>query len=186
MLQETSDNGKRSSRNDLILCVVLVLFIIFAKLISDAVRSLPSPYAGIGQLAIFLGIVGLCYLIYRKVLCSYRYTLIYAAPSEDDLDAFGKPKVWPHPLGSLTIERMVGDKGKLYAQIQPQEYKAILAPGILAKEDAKKQCFTVLAKKSAHQLLYVQDGKTYLAYFSPSPEMAEKLSGVMESLQVSE
>ena len=88
MIRQISDNGKRSSKNDLILLGILLFLVFFAGAISRFIKAIPAPFNAPAMLMLFAGVAGLCLWIYRKILCSFCYTLVYAPSDPEDLDAF--------------------------------------------------------------------------------------------------
>lgn len=118
-------------------------------------------------------VVGACYFIYRRRLCSYRYTIFYEQPPEGELDEFGKQLTQPYPLGSILFERMTGGRGKLYEGVAAYDFVALMAPG---KKYSEKIGFlnyskiTVYSVKTAHTLIFRRKGKLYGIYFHPNEE----------------
>ncbi len=186
MLQERLDNDKSTPKSDLLLVIALLLLIIFARYILVLLRAL--PYGGLWQLAVLAGLVYAAYMVYKKRLISYRYTLTYAEPAADDLDAFGARRTNPYPLGSFLVERMVGDKGKVYEAVSAAEYIALLSPGeaepaLPAGKKAKTLYLTTLPRAAAHTLLFQRENTVYKLLFSPSVTFAETFQTMLRDLR---
>ena len=109
MYQHTNDNQKFTSVLDIILVIIILAVIVFIKKITTFFSSI--PYGGLMNLAIFIGIVVFCLYVYKRRLCSYRYTIYYRQPEGED--EFGQPLTNPYPLGTMLFERMTANKGKI-------------------------------------------------------------------------
>lgn len=185
MLQEREETPRRSPIRDLILVFVLLALIILARGIMTAVRTL--PYGGALQILLFLLVILLVYGVYKKFILDYRYTLTFAEPDPADVDAFGDVRKNPYPLGSLIVERMVGDKAKLFEAVMPEEYVCLLPPAadgpVGAGEKYKTLHLTVRSKKQAYSLYFRRSGTLYRLFFAPSAAFAAKLDGMIAELQ---
>ncbi|MDO5112656.1 MAG: hypothetical protein Q4E65_10155 [Clostridia bacterium] len=186
MLQERLDNDKSTPKSDLILVIALLFLIIFARYILVLLRSL--PYGGMWQLLILAGLIYAAYMVYKKRLIGYRYTLTYEEPAADDLDAFGERRSNPYPLGSFLVERMVADKGKVYEAVSADEYIALLAPGeaaqaLPADKKIKTLYLTIMPRATAHTLLFQRENTVYKLLFSPSAKFADTFQTMLKDLR---
>ena len=98
MLQERNEKPTTKGR-DLLLVVGLILLAILLRLIMNAAAA--YTWGGIVQLGAFVLLIGVAFLLYKKRLSSYRYTLYYQEPPADALDAYGEPLRNPYPTGTL-------------------------------------------------------------------------------------
>ena len=89
MYQETN-GGNATKKQDLLLFFGLLALVIFARMLMNAVNSI--PHGGILQIPLFIGLILICLMIYKKRLCSYRYTLFNMEPEEGDLDQYGNQR----------------------------------------------------------------------------------------------
>lgn len=188
MLQERLENDKSTPKSDLLLAIGLLLLIIFARYILVFLRSL--PLGGLLQLAVLAGLIYAAYMVYKKRLIGYRYTLTYAEPAADDLDAFGERRANPYPLGSFLVERMVADKGKVYEAVSAEEYIALLAPGeassvgvLPAGAKVKTLYLTIKPKATAHTLFFQRGQTVYKLLFSPSEAFANTFQTMLKDLR---
>ena len=178
MYQQTNDNQKVTSTGDLILVIVLIAIIVFIKKISNFLTSL-GPVGTYLMVVLALFLVAAIYFIYRKRLCSYRYTLFYQDPPEGELDEYGQPAKQPYPLGTVLFERMTGGKGRLYEALKPEDIVALLEPGEKYSEKIgffNMARLTVYSAKTAHTLVFRRKGKLFGIYFHPTAEFLECLA----------
>ena len=175
------------------LVVGLIFTIILARLIMNA--AAPYNWGGVVQLGIFAILIALCFLVYKKRLCAYRYTLYYKEPPQGELDAFGEPVKNPFPTGTLVAERMVGNKTKSAEVILPGEMLLLAGPqsasiGVIpgAQERGKSKklhpaVLTTGSRKTAHSLVFKHDGNFYRLIFHPSAEMVELLDAIIAAVR---
>lgn len=190
MYQQHLKDEKSTSVTDLLLVVLFLLLAIFMRQIVDFCAALPAPWRSLSQLMLFILFVGICLFIYKRRICSYRYTVIFEAVPEGELDQYGNQRVWPWPVGTVLFERMVANKGKIIEEIAPTELIALVKPdanaiGIIAPEGTlQKPNFlntarlTLFPRKTASMLVFVRNGKTGYIFFHPD----DTLSGHIETL----
>lgn len=191
MLQERNEKPTTKGK-DLLLVIGLVLLAVVLRLIMNAAAG--YAWGGFVQLGAFVLLIALAFLLYKKRLSSYRYTLYYQEPPADALDAYGEPLRNPYPTGTLVAERMLGDKVKSAEVILPGEMRALVKPGagaigLISEETdrAKGKCHkavvTVNAQATAHRLFFVQEGKVYQLVFHPSEEMVRLLDAIIAAVE---
>lgn len=180
MYQNTNDNQKSSSVGDIIITIVLLLIIVFVRKLADFFKTLPSPYGVICMLLLLFFIVVSIYLIYKKRLCSYRYSIFYEQPPEGELDEYGHQAAWPYPLGTIIFEKLTGKRGKIYETVLPEETVTLLAPGEEYTDEKvgffNTTTLSVLNRKTAHTLVFRRKNKLYKIYFHPSEEFMEHVN----------
>ena len=88
MLQERNEKSTTKGR-DLLLVIGLILLAILMRLIMNAASN--YAWGGFVQLVAFVLLIAAAFLLYKKRLSSYRYTLYYKDPPADALDAYGEP-----------------------------------------------------------------------------------------------
>ena len=123
MYQETN-GGNATKKQDLLLFFGLLALVILARMLMNAVSSI--PHGSILQIPLFIGLILVCLMIYKKRLCSYRYTLFNMEPEEGDLDQYGNQRRNPYPLGTLVFEQFSGGKGRIVDTVAPGEMQAIV------------------------------------------------------------
>ena len=182
MLQERNEKSTTKGR-DLLLVIGLILLAILMRLIMNAASN--YAWGGFVQLGAFVLLIAAAFLLYKKRLSSYRYTLYYKDPPADALDAYGEPLRNPYPTGTLVAERMLGDKVKSAEVILPGEMRALVKPGagsigIISQETdrAKGKCH-----KAAHRLFFAQGGNLYQLVFHPSEEMVRLLDAIIAAVE---
>lgn len=175
MLQFRTGNDRDSMKRDFVIVVLLLAIMIFLRKILDLCSALANPWNMIAQGIVFAVIIALVYVVYRSRITDYRYTVIYHQPAEGEENAFGKMQPYPWDEGTVLIERMVANKGKLLETVKPEEFEALLAP---EEEFSEKISFTrsenlsSKSKKKSYTLVYRRAGKLGAVYFLPSEEMA--------------
>jgi len=173
MHQETNER-KSTKGGDILLVVALIALIVFARVLLNAIKSL--PFAGVAQLFVFAGLIAACFLVYKRRLSSYRFTVFNSEPAEGDLDEFGEQRKNPYPLGTFIAERMVGDKGRIMDIVSPAEMTALLAPGESLSgaeaRPAQRAFLSVDKRQTAHTLVYRRSGRLYSIAFHPSEKLA--------------
>lgn len=191
MYQQKLESEKSSSRFDFLLVILFLLIAIFMRQIVDFCMALPAPWKGLSQMLFFCAFVGICLFIYKRRICSYRYTVVYAPPPEGEVDAYGNPMEWPWPVGTVLFERMVSNKGNLGEGVAPQELVALIKPGepITAPNmpGIPEQKPTPLntarltrnAKKTAHTLVFLRKGKLGYIMFHPDETFCSHLEALL-------
>lgn len=190
MYQQHLKDEKSTSVTDFLLVVIFLLLAIFMRQIVDFCAALPAPWRSLSQLMLFILFVGICLFIYKRRICSYRYTVIFEAAPEGELDQYGNQLVWPWPIGTVLFERMVANKGKIAEEIAPNELIALVKPeantiGVIAPEGVMQKPnflntarLTRFSRKTASMLVFARNGKTGYIYFHPD----DTLSGHIEAL----
>ncbi len=188
MYQQHLKDEKSTSLTDFLLVVLFLLIAVFMRQIVDFCATLPAPWHSLSQFALFLSFVGICLFIYKRRICSYRYTVVFKPAPEGEVDQYGNQLVWPWPIGTVLFERMVANKGKLAEEIAPAELVALVKPdtvGLFSPSGAlKKPGFfntarlTRLPRKTASMLVFERNGKLGYILFHPD----EMLTGHLEAL----
>lgn len=176
MYQEThsSDPG-RGGR--LIFFFALLIALLAVRLFMNAASRL--PYGGAIQIGLVLALILAFLQIYKRRLCSYRYTVFHREPDPNERDAFGDPVRLSHPLGTLVFQRIDGKKEKILEEIAPAEMVALLPPGESFDSSGLKPILAASGKASAHTLIYRRDGKVKALHFCPSEKMQEILQEII-------
>lgn len=175
MYQQSCENKKGSSTVDVILIIALIAVIILIRRLVDLAATLPNPFNYIGQAAIVIVAVALCYLLYTRRITHFRYSIIYKQVGEGEENIFGQQQPYPWPEGTVLIERMVAEKGKLLEKIDPDELVELSAPGEAPKERVPSldmNNFTGGKRDEARILVYRRRGKLCGARLSPDETMA--------------
>lgn len=178
MFQDRTGNDKGSMWKDFVIVVLLLAMMIFLRKMLDACATLPNPWNVIAQGVVFAVLIVLCYFIYRSRITDYRYTVIYHQPAEGEENAFGKTQPYPWDEGTVLVERMVANKGRILEMIKPDEYTALLAPGEEYTDKipfARCENLSPKSKKKSYTLVYRRDGKLGAVYFLPSDEMVNHI-----------
>lgn len=189
MYQQHLKDEKSTSLTDFLLVVLFLLIAVFMRQIVDFCAALPAPWHSLSQGALFLSFVGICLFIYKRRICSYRYTVVFQPAPEGEVDPYGNQLVWPWPIGTVLFERMVANKGKLAEEIAPAELVALVKPGTAfslfsPSGTLKKPGFfntarmTRLPRKTASMLVFERNGKAGYILFHPD----ETLTGHLEAL----
>lgn len=174
MHQETH-SPSATAKSDLMLLLLLFLLLFSA----GGLMRLARAYAAWTSIVLFLGVVGLMFVLYRRRLVSYRYTLCYQAPEED---AYGDLPMLPFPLHSLTLERTTSGKPNEMETIPLSDILALGddGPTFTAPAPTRTQTFA-RNKKEAIPLIYRRGGETVRAWFAPSPELLALLKAQLEA-----
>ena len=184
MYQETN-GGNATKKQDLLLFFGLLALVILARMLMNAVSSI--PHGSILQIPLFI-----CLAIYKKRLCSYRYTLFNMEPEEGDLDQYGNQRRNPYPLGTLVFEQFSGGKGRIVDTVAPGEMQAIVTDtgtaasiGVIGYDPealqraVKKAAVLCTGKKSeASTLIFKRDGRYQAIAFKPSDKLVKMLEAV--------
>lgn len=175
MYQHTNDNQHISAKFDLVLVIVMIAFIVFMRQITNFISSLPG--GGILNVLVLFALIAGCYIIYRKRLCSYRYTIYFEQPKEGEPDAFGNVQTTqPYPLGTMLFERMIANKGRLYEAVRYDEFVALIVPGETYSEKINLLNYaklTVYSNKTAYTLVFRRKDKLYGIYFHPDAKFID-------------
>ena len=190
MYQEsnTSNSGKKA---DILLFIGLVVLLLVARFLLSLIQAL-----GLGalQLVVFIGLVAVCFLVFKKRFCTYRYTLFNKEPEEGELDAYGNQQTLAMPLGTFIIEQLSGSRGGIVANIAPGDMLELIPPcaaaiGIIGSGNdpsLKKPPLYGNVKngkrENAHILLYRAEGKTNALAFCPSAELEGMLNEIIAAV----
>jgi len=187
MYQEsnTSNSGKKA---DVLLFIGLVAMLLVARLALNIIQAL-----GLGalQLVVFIALVAVCFLVFKKRFCTYRYTLFNKEPEEGELDEYGNQQKLAMPLGTFIIEQLSGSRGGIVANIAPGNMLQLIPPcaaaiGIIGEGDhasLKKPPFYGNGKRSdAHILIYRDNNITKALAFCPSKELEAMLNEIIAAV----
>lgn len=187
MYQE-NNTSKSDKKADLLLFVGLLVMLFVARLLLNIVRAL-----GLGalQLVIFAVLVAVCFLVFKKRFCTYRYTLFNKEPEEGELDAYGNQQKLAMPLGTFIIEQLSGSRGGIVANIAPGNMLELIPPcaaaiGIIGEGNhasLKKPPLYGNGKRSdAHILIYRDNNITKALAFCPSKELEGMLCEIIAAV----
>ena len=189
MYQETN-GGNATKKQDLLLFFGLLALVILARMLMNAVSSI--PHGGILQIPLFIGLILVCLAIYKKRLCSYRYTLFNMEPEEGDLDQYGNQRRNPYPLGTLVFEQFSGGKGRVVDTVAPGEMQAIVTDGCIGilgdgaeelQRAVKKAAVLCTGKRSGTStLIFKRDGKYQAIAFKPSNKLVKMLEEIIAAV----
>ena len=185
MYQETN-GGNATKKQDLLLFFGLLALVILARMLMNAVSSI--PHGSILQIPLFIGLILVCLAIYKKRLCSYRYTLFNME--------YGNQRRNPYPLGTLVFEQFSGGKGRIVDTVAPGEMQAIVtdtgtAAGIgvigydpeALQSAVKKAAVLCTGKKSeASTLIFKRDGRYQAIAFKPSDKLVKMLEEIIAAV----
>lgn len=187
MYQETntSTSGKRA---DMLLFIGLIALLLVARFLLNLIQAIGG---GPLQLVIFIGLVAVCFLVFKKRFCTYRYTLFNKEPEEGELDAYGNQQKLAMPLGTFIIEQVSGSRGGIVANIGPGDMLQLITPssgaiGIIGSGNdpslKKPPLYGNGKRENAHILLYRADGKTKALAFCPSKELEGMLNEIIAAV----
>ena len=188
MYQEsnTSNSGKKA---DVLLFIGLVAMLLVARLALNIIQAL-----GLGalQLVVFIALVAVCFLVFKKRFCTYRYTLFNKEPEEGELDEYGNQQKLAMPLGTFIIEQLSGSRGGIVANIAPGDMVQLIAPGAGAIGVIGEEVDEATIKnppvygngkgETSHILLYRSDGKIKALAFTPSETLLSMLSEIIAAV----
>ena len=139
-------------------------------------------------------IVSYRYTVFSRYIDPEENRVIFVDDDGNELDEFGDPvhkniteldeygdPVSPQKgpeAGTVVFEHMVGDKSKIMEVIEPKNILAVLDPNEAVPEELKpnrSMSMTVLSKKSAHKLIYIDKQKRVCIYFHPSDNFISTL-----------
>ncbi len=168
MHQSEVGRFERSKTNDMIV-TFLPIVLVFALRSVLRTADIPNSAFFAAQLVMALFLVAVFVLSYRFYFRTFRYTLVDLGRQERG-----------YPAGSLTFERLMGDKARIYERVLSPEVLCLLEPGQEYDEKtygapAKTYDLTALPRSSAHRLYYRQESIVYCALFHPDPEQVEIL-----------
>ena len=189
MYQE-SNTANSTKKSDMLLFLGLIALLLLSRFLLSLLQAIGG---GPAQLVIFVMLGAVCFIVFKRRFCTYRYTLFNKEPDEGELDEYGNPAKLPFPLGTFIIEQLSGSRGGVMANIAPKDLLQLVAPssaaaiGIIGsdpKESSLKKppLYGNGKRENAHILLYRQDGKTKALAFCPSSELAEMLSDIIAAV----
>lgn len=125
--------------------------------------ALSEAAFSIVQIALAAFLVAAFLWSYRFYFRSFRCTLVERG---DQTQAF--------PAGSVTFERLIGDKSRIYERVLAKEILCLLEPGQdcgnAALQPERTFLLTAQPASDACRLIYRQSGHTYCAKFHPDPQ----------------
>ncbi len=188
MYQETN-TSKSGKKSDLLLFIGLVVLLLAARFLLNLIQALGG---GVLQLVVFIGLVAICFFVFKKRFYTYRYTLFNKEPEEGELDAYGNQLALAMPLGTFIIEQMSGSRGGIVANIAPGDMLHLIAPssaaaiGIIGAGDhsslKKPPLYGNGKRENAHILLYRDSGVTKALAFYPSAELEDMLNEIIAAV----
>ncbi|MBQ2985181.1 MAG: hypothetical protein IJB30_06720 [Clostridia bacterium] len=188
MYQE-SNTANVTKRSDTLLLIGLIVLIILSRSLLNFIQAAGG---GILQLAVFIGLVAVCFIVFKRRFCTYRYTLFNQEPEEGDLDPYGNQKKLAMPLGTFIIEQLSGSRGGIVANIAPGDMVQLIAPGAGAIGVIGEEADEATIKnppvygngkgETSHILLYRSDGKIKALAFTPSDTLISMLSEIIAAV----
>lgn len=180
MLQEMAKSPKNSALGDFLIMIAIIAAIVFMRYIANLISLL--PYAGLFHVVLLLSAAAACFLIYKTRILSYRYTLItQEEPDEEARGEHGEENGLDMPPGTVIFERMTGDKTNTAQAIAPNDIQGLFGPGGAPCEKPQKSAMmTALARKTAHSITFINNGRLERIYFHPSDAFVEKLRESMQ------
>ena len=189
MYQE-SNTANSSKKSDMLLFIGLIALLLVSRFLLSLLQAIGG---GPAQLVIFVVLVAICFMVFKRRFCTYRYTLFNKEPEPDELDEYGNPSKLPFPLGTFIIEQLSGSRGGVMANIAPGDMLQLIPPsgaaaiGIIGgdpKDSSLKKppLYANGNRENAHILLYRQDGKTKALAFAPGAELAKMLSDIIAAV----
>lgn len=175
MYQQTQENTKGGSKADLALAGAILLIMILMNRFSAAISAFIPPAAV--QAVMFAGLAALCFFIFRRRLCTYRYTVIL---ERDECNKTVKEtgEQEEPPPGTLIAEQMIGDKPRVSEMVLPEEMLCIALRESLpegSKERPKAVRITGRPAKTAHFLFYRRGGRLMRLEFHPDSALISHL-----------
>lgn len=186
MYQETNTSNS-NKRSDLMLFFGLVLLLILARFLLSLIQAVGG---GAMQLIVFVLLGAICFLVYKKRFCTYRYTLFNKEPEEGELDEYGNQATLPLPLGTFIIEQLSGSRGGVVANIAPGDMLSLIVPPAGLPSEAqdshsslkKPPLYGNGKREQAHILLYRDNGVKKALAFCPSEELAAMLKEIIDAV----
>lgn len=185
MYQETNTSNS-TKRTDMLLFIGLVLLLIVARFLLTLIQALGG---GAIQLVVFAALGAICFLVFKKRFCTYRYTLFNKEPEPGELDPYGNQQTLPMPLGTFIIEQLSGSRGGIVANIAPGDMIQLFTPGAIgviaenADHSVKKPPVYGNGKRgNAHTLLYRDNDKIKALAFFPSKELEAMLTEIIDAV----
>lgn len=161
----------RSRNGDMAVTFVPILFAFGLRgVLSTA--NIPRTAFLIIQVCLVIFVVAAFILSYWFYFRYFRYTVV---SKQGD----GR-KGSSYPPASLTFERLINQKSRIYERVRAREMLCLLAPGEAYDEKrfgapAKQYNLTALSASTAHRLYYRQKGIVYCALFHPNAEQVSML-----------
>lgn len=186
MYQETNTSNS-TRRSDMLLFIGLVLLLIVARFLLTLIQAIGG---GAMQLVVFAALGAICFLVFKKRFCTYRYTLFNKEPEPGELDPYGNQETLPMPLGTFIIEQMSGSRGGIVANIAPGDMMQLFTPGAIGviAENAdhasikKPPVYGNGKRGNAHTLLYRDNDKVKALAFFPSKELEAMLTEIIDAV----
>lgn len=182
MYQQTQENAKGGKKADLALAGAILLIMILMNRFSSAISAFIPPAAV--QAVMFAGLATLCFVIFRRRLCTYRYTVIL----ERDESVKEDKEIREHeelPPGTLIAQQMIGDKPRVSEIVLPDEMLRIaLRESHPAgfQERPKAVRITGRPAKTAHCLYYRRGGRLMRLEFHPDNALISHLPEKLRNL----
>ena len=134
--------------------------------------DIPRMAFNLIQVCLVIFVVAAFVLSYRFYFRSFRYTVVSSQGS-------GR-KGSSYPPATLTFERFINRKSRIYERVRAGEMLCLLAPGEKYDEKrfgtlSRRFNLTALSASTAHRLYYKQKGIVYCALFHPNKEQTELL-----------
>lgn len=169
MYESTSRRFARSKNNDLFVTFFPLALAFGIRGLLQKAQLAPSLFL-ISQILLGIFLAAAFFLSYRFYFKSFRYTLV--EKRENGHLGF--------PAGSLTFERVFGDKKRIYERVMADEMLGLSTPGVPAppaeKVAAKNTyCLTAQSAQAACRLYYRQHNTTYCAVFYPDEQQKRVL-----------
>ncbi len=182
MYQQSVDRSGNSAKKDMWLFILLlILFFLFGAVmlyLENLLKSRIPRYVFIGL------ILAALYLIYRRRLIGFRYTVFYKElePVYDPrFDAVKPVESYPYPVGTVIFERIVSAKGSILLKLDAKDIISIEPCRIDDKSNNADVLNVYAGKKiNAYKLTYRKDGSAACVIFNPDEEFLMHLHEAMK------
>lgn len=172
MYQSEASRFVRTKSNDL---TITFLPLLLAFGLRGVLKTMKIPGNIFMAIQVFLAcfLVAVFVLSYRFYFRTFRYTIV-------DRDAKRSDSRCQFPKGSLTFERLMGDKARIYERVMASEMLCLLEPNQTydaARFGTPSKTYNLRAKApaTAYRLYYQQEGIVYCARFHPDEQQVSVL-----------
>jgi len=179
MHQEVQQNFRTGSKGDLLILLALVAGVFLIKYLIDLFAAVVG--GALLQGIAFIVIAAVCLFVYKKRLSSFGYAFYYKEVCLDEADQYGDPINYPFEVGTFIASKLSGAKATSYHTVHVREMIDFLPPRAQGAQTEDMRCIkmTVYHKKTAHRLIFEQEGKTCCWYIHPSKELTGLLNEAM-------
>lgn len=160
MHQSITARFNRTKSNDLAVTFLPLALAFGLRGVLQKASLSPAAFSAVQVVLVVFLIVAFAWS-YRFYFRAFRCTLVERG---DGKQVF--------PEGSLTFERLIGDKARIYERVLANEMLCLLEPGQDNVSLRPERNFLLTAQRAsgACRLFYRQGGHTYCAIFHPDPQ----------------